>query len=59
MSSQAKLIEKLKKELSTLGASPKKIKLYQNLDKENIGSPNRSFNVSLAESPGPLKERNA
>lgn len=50
---QARVIEKLKKELAVT-SSPKKLK-QRKCDKENINSPNRSL---LTDSPGPLRERN-
>ncbi|XP_045479550.1 hyaluronan-mediated motility receptor-like [Harmonia axyridis] len=48
-----KKLEKLKKENADLKRTTKKIALYE--DKENIGSPNRSFKC---DSPGPLKNLN-
>lgn len=54
LASQTKIIEKLKKELSALSQSPKKLK--SKTDKENINSPNRLLNSSLCGSP--LRDRN-
>lgn len=54
---QSRTIEKLKKEIANL-TKGKKVPSASS-DKENIGSPNRTLNVSRTESPGgPLKERN-
>lgn len=54
LASQTKIIEKLRKELSALTQSPKKLKSKS--DKENINSPNCVLNSSLYGSP--LRERN-
>ncbi|XP_017783900.1 PREDICTED: hyaluronan mediated motility receptor-like [Nicrophorus vespilloides] len=58
MKSQARMIEKLKRDLADLTKSPRKTKIH-GTDKENLNSPNRTLNSSRIESPGgPLRERN-